>query len=130
MAEERKDTKKWSQSRPVHGSSTAEFKAWGKENPNRSSTAARTRSSVKSSEVTNVPRVRTKDQKAARSKEVQSWLSGRPEGGSRAEYVAWAAKNPNRVSNAARVGAAQTNAVKAAKKAAAKKTAPKKGKTK
>jgi len=125
MAEERKEPRQWAQSRPLHGSSTEDFKSWAKENPNRSSDAAKTRRSVKSSEVTNVPRVRTKAQKSERSKEVQAWLATRPDQGTRQEHIAWAAKNPNRVSNAGRVGAAQTNAAKAAKKAA-----PKKGKKK
>ena len=126
MAEERKDSKDWAQSRPAHGASTQEFRDWAKENPNRSTTAAKTRRAVKSSEVTNVPRVRTKAQKSERRKEVQAWLAERPATGGREEHIAWAARNPNRVSNAARVGAAQTNIVKKAKKAAAPKAKKKK----
>jgi hypothetical protein len=44
----------------------------------------------------------TKVNTPERQAEVNAWRGERPAGGGRADYIAWAAENPNKTSNAAR----------------------------
>ena len=61
----------------------------------------------------------TKVNTPERQAEVSEWQSERPKGGNREDYIAWAADNPNRASNAARRMGKKSAAARAAKKAAA-----------
>jgi len=44
----------------------------------------------------------TKVNTPERQAKVQAWRAERPAGGGRADYIAWAAENPNQISNAGR----------------------------
>lgn len=114
----------WRASTPKHGSSTEDFRTWGKANPNRVSNAARTLREPKSS--------RTEDPQET----TEQWLSRRPKGGGRGvaaphpEWVAWGKSKPGRASQAAKTvrsqGKQKSNVTPVPKKAAS----PKKGKKK
>ena len=60
----------------------------------------------------------TKVNTQERQNEVEAWQEQRPRGGGRADYIAWAAENPNQRSNAARRLGKKAAVTRAAKKAA------------
>jgi hypothetical protein len=58
----------------------------------------------------------TKVNTPERQAEVNAWRAERPAGGSRADYIAWGAENPNQISNAGRrLAAARPKTPKTAK---------------
>jgi len=109
MANERKDSSGWTSSRPVHGSSTEDFKEWAKQNPNRAANAAQ-----RIKEFNQEPTTMTRSNSKARKEVVQKWKKARPVSGKggatskeekeakRKDMISWAKWNPNKKSNAER----------------------------
>lgn len=129
----RVDSSKWAQSRPGTGSSSAEFSAWAKQNPNR---IANARERLK--EFNDEPTTGTRAGSSSRNEVVSKWKEARPvagKGGAKSDaekekkrqsMIDWAKWNPNKGTNARR-----TLASTKASKAPVKKATPmKKGKKK
>jgi len=98
------------------GGSTAQWRQWAKEKPNRAANAKATIKEMNESEEAEetIPNTMTKTNSKARKEVVKKWQSKRPESGAhkakskeeaearRNNMIAWAQANPNRRSNANR----------------------------
>ena len=127
---QRVDSSEWAASRPAHGSSTADFKNWAKQNPNR---IANARTRLK--EFEEEPTTATRAGSNARKDVVAKWQAARPvsgKGGAKSDsdkeqkrqtMIDWASWNPNKKTNANR-------AIKGSKAPVKKATPMKKGKKK
>jgi hypothetical protein len=108
----------WKSNKP-YGGSTESWRAWGSDNPNRISNAARTMRTPKAK------RTEVEGETTA------EWQARRPKGGTRGvaaphpEWVAWGKSKPGNASRAAKTMAAQRKPA-TAKKATAKRAGKKK----
>lgn len=127
----RVDSSDWKAARPASGSSTADFKNWSKQNPNR---IANARQRLKEFEEN--PTTATRAGSGKRDVVVAKWQAARPvsgKGGAKSDadkeqkrksMIDWASWNPNKATNARR-------AIAKPKAAPVKKATPmKKGKKK
>jgi hypothetical protein len=104
----------WKSERPKEGSSTQDFREWGKRNPDRLANAEDRLEEFQDNPTTMTRGTYKGKPTKTREAVVQKWKSARPKGGAgiakdaegaanrRAEFIKWAQSNPNKGDNAKR----------------------------